>query len=84
MAAALERLAGFVLRGETGDYVTAAISGAIDGFLLSQESDAATLAFVAKNILVPVVDALGFRLPRGLVHHAVGQLVMTITLLLRG
>ena len=88
MAEALARVATSLglskLSGGMMDYVTAAASGLIDGLLLASNSDAGAIAFLMKNIAVPIVDAALVKLPRGLVYHSVGQLGMIAILALSG
>jgi len=84
MAEALTRLATSLglrsLGSNMVDYASAAVSGVVDGFLLASNSDAAAIAFIMKNIAVPLLDATIVKLPKGLVYHSVGQLGMIAVL----
>jgi len=63
------------------NYGSAFISGAIDGFCLRAGGTTGAVIFLAKNIAIPVVDAVLIKLPDGLKHHAVGQLGMAVILI---
>lgn len=60
------------------DYAAAAASGFIDAYLIDKNA----LAFVAKNVLIPLADAMVTPLPKGLVYHAIGQLGFVIAALI--
>jgi len=81
MAAELQRLLkGVGLGAEMMDYLTAIVSGAVDGFLLKSDLD---IVFLIKNIGIPITDIFAKGLiPKGLKDHAVGQLGLIAVLLL--
>jgi len=66
--------------GEWVDDVLAVVGGAIDAYLLRLSP----LAFLAKNIAVPILDKLVIKLPRGLVLESEGMLGFIIATLLGG
>jgi len=73
----LRRLTG-VLGTELGDYLTAFVGGVVDAYLLKWNA----LAFLLKNIAVPVIHhttGLGLR---GLTIESVGMLGFTVATLI--
>jgi hypothetical protein len=74
---ALRTLAGLA-RGEWVDDVAAIAGGAIDAYLLKWNA----LAFLLKNVAVPIIDKTAIKLPRGLVLESEGMLGFIIATLL--
>jgi hypothetical protein len=79
MALALRTLAGLA-RAEIFDDILAVVGGAIDAYLLKWNA----LAFLLKNVAVPILDRTAVRLPRGLVLESEGMLGFIIATLLGG
>ena len=62
------------------DDLVALGGGIVDGFLI----DKSTILFLIKNIGIPIIDKLGFKLPNGLVKESEGMLGLTLYLLMTG
>jgi len=62
------------------DDIVALVGGVFDGFLI----DKSTMLFLLKNIGIPIIDKMGFKLPNGLVKESEGMLGLTLYLLMTG
>jgi len=80
MSLALRTLADISKAGGLVDDITAFVGGAIDAYLLKWNA----LAFLAKNVAVPILDKTVIKLPRGLVLESEGMLGFIIATLLGG
>jgi hypothetical protein len=80
VALALRTLAGLARAGEWLDDLAAFGGGALDAYLLKWNA----LAFLLKNVAVPILDKLVIKLPRGLVLESEGMLGFIIMTLVGG
>jgi hypothetical protein len=78
VALALRTLA--LARAEIFDDILAVVGGAIDAYLLKWNA----LAFLLKNVAVPILDRTVVKLPRGLVLESEGMLGFIVATLLGG
>ena len=76
MALALRTLA--LARAEIFDDILAVVGGAVDAYLLKWNA----LAFLLKNVAIPILDRTVVKLPRGLVLESEGMLGFIIATLL--
>jgi len=71
------------VRGALGPYIddiSAFAGGVLDAVFLEKDMDG---AFLAKNIAIPILYALGLKaIPKGLVHQSEGMLGLIIAALL--
>ena len=75
----LRRLFAGVARGEFLDHILAFGTGILDGVLI----DKMPIAYIAKNVVVPVLKAVGMPVPDGVTYESEGQLGFLIYLLLK-
>jgi len=79
MATQLTKLVGALRTAEFIDYVSAFAAGVFDGVLV----DKMPIAYLIKNIAVPIMDVVGLPIPKGITYESVGQLGFIMYLLLK-
>lgn len=73
--ATFEKLMRSIQSKEFVDSILALIGGGVDYYLMAKGKDT---MFLIKNIGIPVLDILGFKLPKGLTYQSYGSLGMLI------